>query len=477
LKVGGSIPPVPTKLLDLIAQLVEHLTFNQGVLGSNPSGITKLKNMKRLRQFVDKMQATSSSLDKVEILKQQPEFIKRILEYTYNPYKQYNVTSKTCKKNSGLFKYNIYKDVFELLDDLTNRVYTGHDAIAAVNGFVTANPGYEDLIYNVLDKDLKTRTGAKVINKAFPGLIPEFNVALAQNYEPKLTDWNDTWYASRKLDGVRCLAVIDVEGKCTLYSRMGKEFTTLDKVKHAIEATGIINTVFDGEICLMDDDGNEDFQSVMKQLRRKDHQIENPVFMMFDMLHKSEFEQTEHQQNVLSERLRKLRTFISNLDYGVHPLVEPFNKGTLRYLDQFQITDGRHFDMWGQMASDGNWEGFMLRKDVVYEGKRTKNLLKVKTFHDAEYTVTGVDYGPMSVVRNGKEVQETMLSQVWINHKGHEVKVGSGFNQEQRIKYMTENIIGKTITVQYFEETKNDKGGISLRFPTVKHIYENERDC
>ena len=44
-------------------------------------------------------------------------------------------------------------------------------------------------------------------------------------------------------------------------------------------------------------------------------------------------------------------------------------------------------------------------------------------------------------------------------------------------KYTNENIIGLTITVQYFEETKNDKGGISLRFPTVKHIYENERDC
>ena len=45
------------------------------------------------------MQATSSSLDKVEILKQQPEFIKKILEYTYNPYKQFYVTSKTCIKN------------------------------------------------------------------------------------------------------------------------------------------------------------------------------------------------------------------------------------------------------------------------------------------------------------------------------------------------------------------------------------------
>jgi hypothetical protein len=40
---------------------------------------------------------------------------------------------------------------------------------------------------------------------------------------------------------------------------------------------------------------------------------------------------------------------------------------------------------------------------------------------------------------------------------------------------MSSDIIGKTITVQYFEETNNDKGGISLRFPTVKHIYENGR--
>ena len=425
--------------------------------------------MERLKQFVDKMQATSSSLDKVEILKQQPEFIKKILEYTYNPYKQYNVTSKTCKKNRNLCDPNsIHDTIFDLLDDLTNRVYTGHDAIAMVNSFALQNYNYGYLIYSIIDKDLKIRTGAKVINKAFPGLIPEFNVALAQNYEPKLTDWNDQWYASRKLDGVRCLAVVDVEGKCTLYSRMGKEFTTLDKIKHAIEATGIINTVFDGEICLLDKKGNEDFQSIMKELRRKDHQIENPVFMIFDMLHKSEFEQTEHQQNTLSERLRKLRTWLTRERSVDH---------NLRYLDQYVITDDSHFNKWAQMANDNNWEGFMLRKDVCYEGKRTKNLLKVKTFHDAEYTVTGVDYGPMSVVRNGKEVQETMLSQVWINHKGYEVKVGSGFSQEQRIKYMAENIVGKTITVQYFEETKNDKGGISLRFPTVKHIYENERDC
>ena len=42
---------------------------------------------------------------------------------------------------------------------------------------------------------------------------------------------------------------------------------------------------------------------------------------------------------------------------------------------------------------------------------------------------------------------------------------------------MDGSIVGKTITVQYFEETSNDRGCISLRFPTVKHIYDNERDC
>ena len=427
--------------------------------------------MHELKQFIDEMQATSSSLEKVEILKQQSEFIQKVLEYTYNPYKQYYVTSKTCKKNSGLFKYNTHETIFSLLDDLTNRKYTGHDAIAQINGFITANPGYEDLIYNVIDKDLKTRTGAKVINKAFPNLIPTFEVALAQTYEPKLASFgenvDETWYASRKLDGVRCLAVVDTMGKCTLYSRMGKEFTTLNKVKYAIEATGIINYVFDGEICLLDKDGNEDFQGVMKELRRKDHQIENPTFMIFDMIHKTEFDKGK-STDILSERLHTLRTWLG-------PRYD--TKETLRYLDQAVITDERHFDIWAQMVKDNNYEGFMLRKDVGYEGKRSNNLLKVKTFHDAEYTVVDADFGSMSVVRDGKEAQETMLSQVWIVHKNHLVKVGSGFSQEQRIKYMNESIIGKTITVQYFSETTNDKGGISLRFPTVKHIYENERDC
>lgn len=421
--------------------------------------------MIELREFIEKMRATSSSVEKSAIIAQSNAFIHDVLEATYNPYKQYFVTSKTCKKNSRLFKYNIYNTIFELLDDLSSRKKTGYNAIAAVNGFVLANSEFEDIIYNIIDKDLKIRAGDKVINKAVPGLIPTFSVALAQEYKGKC-DWDDRWYASRKLDGVRCLAVVNYEGECTLYSRMGKELTTLNRVKEAIENTGIINYVFDGEICLMDDNGNEDFKGVMKELRRKDHQIENPVFMVFDMIHKPEFDAGKGD-TPLTERLRTLRAWLGGR----------FTDQTiLKYVDQAVITDGRHFDMWGQMATDNKWEGFMLRKNVGYEGKRSKNLVKVKKFHDAEYEVLDFDVDNHEIVVNGRSETVPMLSQVWIEHKGHRVKVGSGWTQEQRLQYMDGSIVGKTITVQYFEETANDKGGISLRFPTVKHIYNGKRD-
>ena len=80
------------------------------------------------------------------------------------------------------------------------------------------------------------------------------------------------------------------------------------------------------------------------------------------------------------------------------------------------------------------------------------------------------EYLPSDIIDFPKRLTKTQSLFSLINYKS--------FNQEQRIKYwLDEDIIGKTITVQYFEETSNQNGGISLRFPTVKHIYEGERDC
>ncbi len=422
--------------------------------------------LERLQKFVDEMKSTSSLNEKKVIIDsiKTDKFITSSLNYTYDPYKKYYVTSKTCKKNSGLFKYNLYNDLFDLLDDLANRVITGHDAIAAVNGFITANTKYEDLIFSIIDRNLEIRASDSVINKVIPNLIPTFDVALATKYEPKFCDFeNEDWMASRKLDGVRCL--IRKEGnKVNAYSRQGNEFTTLQKVINDVSKIRG-NFVLDGEICLMDENDNEDFQGIMKQIKKKDHQIENPKYVMFDCLEIEEFDNKVGNIN-LEQRYESL----NDIDLSKYP--------TLDVLEQHSISSIDELTTMIDEAEKQGHEGVMLRKDVGYEGKRSKNLLKCKKFFDAEYEVLDIEFDSHRVIREGKEVVIPMLANVWIEHKGYKVAVGSGWNQEQRIRYQAnpEQLLGKTITVQYFEETKNQDGGLSLRFPTVKHVYENGRN-
>ena len=98
--------------------------------------------------------------------------------------------------------------------------------------------------------------------------------------------------------------------------------------------------------------------------------------------------------------------------------------------------------------------------------------------HDAEYTVTGLDSDVNRIIDAGKEVEEVMLKAVIVEHKGNTVRVGSGFNLEQR-RYYHQNpneILGKTITVQFFEETTDQHGAHSLRFPVFKGIYGKARE-
>jgi DNA ligase-1 len=97
-------------------------------------------------------------------------------------------------------------------------------------------------------------------------------------------------------------------------------------------------------------------------------------------------------------------------------------------------------------------------------------MLKIKEFFDAEYEVTGLIMGPQRVIVNGKEIEEEMLSAVTIQHKGSQVQVGSGFTIDQRRHYYKniEELMGATITVQYFEESQDQHGNNSLRFPVFK---------
>ncbi len=440
--------------------------------------MTHYTNLNYLQSFLNEMRDSSSGNHKIATIKkyadnseenEDREFLQKIFEYTYNPYWKYNVTSKNCKKNSDLVGHpNTYGSIFTLLDDLKNRVCTGHNAIANVNRFVLENKQWEDIIWNMIDRDLKMGANTTSINKAVhPDLIPTFKVALANPYNPKRTDFeNEDWFGSRKLDGVRCICRKEMN-TVTFFSRSGKEFLTLGNLENEISKIGG-DFILDGEICLVDENGNEDFQGIMKQIRKKDHQIENPKFFIFDYLTLDEFD-NKVGTTPLTERL-------SN---GYDLLPEDINSDMLEFLQQEQISNDGQFTEMAKDAEEAGFEGIMVRKNVGYEGKRSHNLLKVKKFHDAEYTVLDAINGNIRWTENGKQVERECLSSIIIEHKGCKVSVGSGFSKEQREHYyeFPQEIIGKTVTIQYFEESKNQTGGYSLRFPVVKHIYANGRDC
>lgn len=70
------------------------------------------------------------------------------------------------------------------------------------------------------------------------------------------------------------------------------------------------------------------------------------------------------------------------------------------------------------------------------------------------------------------------VTRLLITHKGTRVGVGAGLSREQRIAWMNDPklIVGKVVTVKFFEITKNQQGAESLRFPTLKCVHGAERD-
>ena len=203
----------------------------------------------------------------------------------------------------------------------------------------------------------------------------------------------------------------------------------------------------------------------MKQIRKKDHAIENAKYLVFDIIDKDSFESKTGTLSFI-KRYARLNEQLAGKDLK-HLQVVEHNK----------IEDVEFFASAMAHSDESGWEGLILRKNVGYEGKRSKNMLKCKSFKDAEYKVIDLEFGPFRMIENGLEVTKEVLSNVVIEHKGNRVSVGSGFTIDQREYYKANpnEILNQVITVKYFQETQNQSGNWSLRFPTVKVIHGSKR--
>jgi DNA ligase-1 len=429
----------------------------------------KMKELRQLASLVEELKTTNSGKDKIAILKKHPE-CKNLLFQVYNRYYRFGVTSENARTaNVKLNPNDKSSDLIDLLDALRTRAITGDLAIIACRLFARQCGAFPNLFWNIIDKDLKCGIDEPSINKAFPGLLPTFNVALAKSYNDHKdkVKFDGSWLVSRKLDGVRCLAILKAKDDIRFFSREGNEFTSLGNLREAYSRLFPFpnNTVIDGELCIIDADGIEDFKASVSQIKRKNFTIKHPRHIVFDMLTLDEF-----------EGLRQSKPLMSRYN-DLTLLLDPDDPRIERLLQKTLISEDVLTRMKAKADKHG-WEGLMLRKNSPYEGKRTSNLLKVKKFLDAEFVVQDVQIGTKQMMVGGKKTEVECMSSVGIEYKGHRVDVGSGWSDHERISYMKnpKRIIGQTITVSYFEETKDADGIPSLRFPTVKIIHGDRRE-
>lgn len=433
--------------------------------------MNEVELLTEISNFITQINSSNKRTDKETVLKNlATDIIKKLLALTFDYDVQYYVTSANIKKLSNtLGKELSNRGLFELLDLLRTRAITGHAAIQAVYSYVNTYPDYADLIYKIIDRDLGIGVATKTINDVLPGTIKVFNVALAQDLrkKPKIK-LDNNWVIERKLDGVRTVTIYKNKDDVKLYSRTGLEYTTLAKVIEDIKKLNLPdNTVLDGEICLVNEDDQEDFQGIMKLIKRKDFTIQNPKYLIFDYMPLSVFEGTDTGDNYI-DRITKVQDIYMEHEDDVK---------TLSVLDFVEYNDD-NLAFMKKCVVDNNWEGLMFRKNVPFEAKRTDNLLKFKSFFDAEYKVVGVEEGEITEVVGNKASKIRAVGSLLINHKGYQVKVGSGLSLEQRKDWLAnpDHIVGKTISVKFFEETTDQNGNKSLRFPTLVVVHGDKRE-
>lgn len=434
--------------------------------------------------FITAIGGSSSASHKKDIMIsfKDNENIKKILVSIYHPLIKYNVTEKSLLKTafdqSKVNPFATYEDIFELLDALNNRKITGHEAIHTI-WFYIKQWDCQDLMFRIIDRDLKMRIGIELINTAIPDLIPTWPCQLGELFDPRRVDFSiQKWVYSHKLDGLRCFGIIEPDGTTYCKTRGGLMYETLQVIIDELKASGLRGIVFDGELCIVDETGREDFKAIMKVYAKKDKvtkkyiQILNPKFLVFDLIDYNDFIAAKGPDDIIfADRLSELKSTI----FHHH------NKGGLKHfevVEQIPITCDEDLAEAMIIAEKNGWEGlYIKRADKGYEGDRTWDQQKVKIFKDDEFEIVGYEIGPFRCVIDSEQKEIQTLTKLYIDVDGNkDVKTGSGLSLDDRNRYALdpEQLIGKQVTIKYGEKTKPDKGKLpSLRWGTIKHIWED----
>ena len=245
-------------------------------------------------------------------------------------------------------------------------------------------------------------TPEQLLRKVFPPML----ATLAS--EPPPDDSN--WTYETKYDGFRAITAI-VGGRIAMWSR--NELDLAPRFPHIAEAMSKIkvkDAVLDGEIVALDDKGTPRFQLLQQGERRE-------VIFVFDVLwldgrdlrHQSYTQRRAAVEALLRRPPARVR---------VAEQLEPPGKEALK------------------RAAAGRYEGIVAkRKTSVYEGRRSKEWLKVKVLNEQEFIIAGWEPSTHS----SKEIGSLHLAVRGDDGELHYAgKVGTGFSAKLRVWFKQE---------------------------------------
>lgn len=417
-----------------------------------------------IKIFKELQESSGKRLQEILEENKDNELLKKVLWFVYNPYIVTGLSSKKINKIvNKQIKYAPAETIEEVFKYLQKH-NTGTDIdIAYVLEFIQNKPDQE-MYSQIFTKELKLGITSKTINKVFPNLIPEFNVMLAEKYWDRMEELEKTnpdIIITQKYDGVRCVAIHDKSG-IKLFSRQGKPIEGLYDLEEQL--LWLPFGCFDGELLLNKDNipSKDLYRETVTVVNSKDQDKKDIVFNIFDTCEIKEFE-----NGYCSVPCIERKKIIQELEEQMKP--DWWKSVPILYYGKYN-KDIVQQELNKQIALEH--EGVMVNiANAPYEARRTKNILKVKAMQDCDLKIIGFEEG------TGKN--KGTLGAIIVDYKGFEVRVGSGFTDQDR-EYFWANqneLLGRVITVQYFEETTNKKdNSLSLRFPVYLELREKGKE-
>ena len=382
-----------------------------------------------------------------------------VLEFLLNTNKITGISTAKLKKELS----NKEGEEIDTLENLITYVLanpTGKDNIVrTVQLFIEKQPNLtmQRFVEELITKKYKCGVTAKVVGEVLPELIKvEHQIMLANKFKGEL---KEKAYMTLKLDGVRCTALIDDEIK--FLTRQGKEIKGLQQITKALEFLNLKGYMVDGELIRINHDGlssKDNFKETSGLVNSKSDNKEGLEFVVFDIVSLEDYKKQENNETY-EVRLQRL-----------NELIIPNN--FIRKVPCYGVTESPEevYEKLNEVTAQDE-EGLMLNlvSGVYKFGKRSAELLKVKAMDTCDIECIAIEEG------EGKYAGT--LGKIVCNYKGYELRVGSGFTDEQRAYYWRNPwmIVGSIVEIQYFEETTNDKGEVSLRFPVFKQV-RNDKD-